>query len=162
MSLFTLNFAFQYATALRFCRQTMGALEELLPDEIRTATLRPGNELVLPYAEAVRVIGIATEHQIVVLGFEAFRVEVDGLQTVDYSGYDRDVSFIGNWPAYVAANNLAAERWIASHRYGVGHAYILTSVSEAEFAENTLRFGSPKQLADPAIAELLKRFRGAS
>lgn len=159
----SLAFAFPIFVALRSgCRmqgKMMGALEEILPDELKNTTMRPGNELVLPYDEALRAIEIATAQQIAVLGFEAFQVRKDGLLTVDYTGYDRDISFAGDWPSYVAANNVAAEKWIRNHRYGAGYGYILTSTSEAEFAANTLKFGSPEKLADRAIADLLRRFR---
>jgi len=64
----------------------MGALESILPEDVknRAITLRndsgpPDPELVLPFAEAVRAIEIASEHQIAVLGLEAFEVRKDGL-----------------------------------------------------------------------------------
>ncbi|PYU23025.1 MAG: hypothetical protein DMG32_16910 [Acidobacteria bacterium] len=80
----------------------MGELERLLPDNLRSAAVSSGHELVLPYAEALRAIGIATEHQIAILGLEAFEVQKEGLLTVDYTGYDRDIPFTGDWKAYVA------------------------------------------------------------
>jgi hypothetical protein len=109
----------------------MGDLEKNLPDEIRVSTLWPGNELVLPFAESLRAVGIATEHQIAILGFEAFKVQKDGLLTVDYSGYD--VPFTGDWLDYVAVTNAEAELWIEYHTYGANHGYILTSASKNEF-----------------------------
>lgn len=68
----------------------MGELECLLPDELKNGALASGNELVLPYAEALAAIVIATNHQIAVLGLDAFEVHKDGLRTVylaDASGY---------------------------------------------------------------------------
>jgi hypothetical protein len=112
----------------------MDDLNRVLPDELKTSTLWPGNELVLPYAEALRAVGIATEHQIAVLGFEAFKVlknERNGLQTVDYSGYD--VPYVGDWLTYVALTSVEAEHWITRHVYGADHGYILTSASKKEF-----------------------------
>jgi hypothetical protein len=109
----------------------MGDLEGIFPDEIRKSTLWPGNELVLPYTEASNAIGIATEHQIAILGIEAFNVLKDGLLTVDYSGYD--VPYKDDWLAYVVAMNAEAERWITEHRYGADHGYTLTSASRKEF-----------------------------
>jgi hypothetical protein len=112
----------------------MGHLEKVLSYELKESTLWPGDELVLPYAEALRAIGIATEHQVAVLGFEAFKVlkdEKNGLQTVDYTGYD--VPYTGDWGAYVAATNVEAENWIKHHAYGANHGYILTSASQTEF-----------------------------
>ena len=112
----------------------MGELERLLPDNLRSAAVSSGHELVLPYAEALRAIGIATEHQIAILGLEAFQVQKEGLLTVDYTGYDRDIPFTGDWKAYVAAMNAEAERWIKEHRLGENHGYILSSTSQKEFA----------------------------
>jgi hypothetical protein len=111
----------------------MGDLEKILPDEIVKSTLWPGNELVLPFAEASRAVGIATEHQIAVLGFEAFDVKKDGLYTVDLSDASSYVHFTGDWLAYVVALNAEAERWIDEHKYGTNHSYILTSASKNEF-----------------------------
>jgi hypothetical protein len=48
---------------------------------------------VLPFAEALRAIGIASEQQIAVLGLGGFGVREDGLLTVamaDASSYVRD------------------------------------------------------------------------
>jgi hypothetical protein len=59
----------------------MADLEETLPNELIKSTLWPGNELVLPYPEALRAVGIAPERQIAVLGFEALEVRMDGLLT---------------------------------------------------------------------------------
>ena len=53
----------------------MGDLEKVLPNEIVKSTLWPGNEFLLPYAEASRAVGNATEHEIAVSGFEAFDVK---------------------------------------------------------------------------------------
>lgn len=111
----------------------MGDLERFLPNEMRKRTLWPGNELVLPHAEASSAVGIATEHQIAILGFEAFEVRQDGLLTVDLNDPSADISFTGDWPAYVVTMNAEAERWIREHRYGVNHGYILTSASKKEF-----------------------------
>jgi hypothetical protein len=58
----------------------MGNLEEVLPNELIKSTLWPGNELIL-HPEALRAVGIATERQIVILGFEALEVRMDGLLT---------------------------------------------------------------------------------
>ena len=69
----------------------MGDMEKNLPDEVKGGTLWPGNELVLPHAEASSAVGIATEHQIAVLGFEAFKVQKDALLTVDYMWIRRPI-----------------------------------------------------------------------
>ncbi len=67
-------------------------LQRVLPDEVKRRTLWPGNGLVLPYVEALRAISIATEHQIAVLGFEAFDVEESGLFTVDLADTEKGVA----------------------------------------------------------------------
>jgi hypothetical protein len=111
----------------------MGDLEKILPDEIRGSTLWPGNELVLPHAEASSAVGIAIEHQIAILGFEAFEVRKDGLLTVDLNDPSAHISFAGDLLAYVVAMNTEAAHWIKEHRYGANHGYILTSASKSEF-----------------------------
>jgi hypothetical protein len=115
----------------RFNRK--GDLEKILPDEIRGSTLWPGNELVLPHAEASSAVGIAIEHQIAILGFEAFEVRKDGLLTVDLNDPSAHISFAGDLLAYVVAMNTEAAHWIKEHRYGANHGYILTSASKSEF-----------------------------
>ena len=110
----------------------MGDLETLLPDEIKTI-FPLGNELVLAYSEASTAIVIATQHQIAILGFEAFEVMDDGLATVALADFSASISFAGDWKAYVAQTNSAAEQWIQSHRYGARYGYVLTSSSQREF-----------------------------
>jgi hypothetical protein len=111
----------------------MGQLEEVLPDDLKEKTLRPGNELVLPYAEATRAVGIATEHHIAILGFEAFEVQKDGLFTVDLNDPSGYIEYAGDWLAYVTAMNTEAENWLRGHFFGANHGYILTSASKSEF-----------------------------
>jgi hypothetical protein len=118
----------------------MGALDSALPEEIKRRALTlpsdsvsPRSELVLPFAEALRAIGIASEQQIAVLGVEGFEVREDGLLTVamaDASSYVRDA---GDWKSYVAQLNAEAERWIRENPLGENHGYILTSASREEF-----------------------------
>ncbi len=112
----------------------MGELERILPSELRGATLVSGNELVLPYAEALDAIIVATRHQIAVLGLEAFEVRKDGLLTVNMADASSYTLFTGDWKAYVATMNAEADRWLKEHRLGENHGYILTSASEREFA----------------------------
>jgi hypothetical protein len=120
--------------------QALGELERLLPDELKDSALATGNELVLPYGEALAAIVIATKHQIAVLGLDAFEVRNDGLQTVYLADASSHILFTGDWRAYVAALNSEAERWLKDHRLGENHGYILTSTSEREFAANKARF----------------------
>ncbi len=108
-------------------------LDRILPEEMRNRALAIGNELILSYDDALAAIGIATEHQIAVLGFEAGEVQDDGFQVVDYNGYE--FTFSGDWSAFVRMNNTEAERWITEHRFGKNYGYVITSTSEREFAE---------------------------
>jgi|SRR5208337_3370267 len=112
----------------------MRELDGILPDEMKNRGAWSGDELVLPYAEALAAIGFATEHRIAVLGLESFEVRKDGFQPVDYTGYDRYIPFAGDWEAYVGSMNAEAEGWIKEHRLGENHGYILSSTSETEFA----------------------------
>ncbi|MGH7868676.1 MAG: hypothetical protein ACREP9_13865 [Candidatus Dormibacteraceae bacterium] len=119
----------------------MGDLERILPEDLKRQALTlgsnrtsPSTELVLPYADALRAVAIAAEHEIAVLGLEAFEVQKDGLLTVGLADASSYVPFTGNWKAYVATINAEAERWLNEHRLGENHGYILTSTSQMEFA----------------------------
>lgn len=112
----------------------MGELECIFPDELKNCAIASGNELVLPYAEALAAVLIATKHQIAVLGLEAFEVQKDGLRTVYLADASSYIRFAGDWGAYVTDLNLEAERWLKEHRLGENHGYILTSASERELA----------------------------
>jgi hypothetical protein len=110
----------------------MGDLESVLPDDLKKKAIPSGHEIVFAYDEALSAIGIATDHEIAVLGLESFEVRNDGLQPVDYSGYEFRVT--GSWSEFVKTNNVEAERWIKEHPLGENHGYILTSTSKNEFA----------------------------
>lgn len=112
----------------------MGALESILPAEITGQALTLENtELVLPYAQALQAISIATEQKIAILGLEAFELRKDGLLTVDLSDASAYIRYAGDWKAYVTRMNTEADRWFKEHRLGENHGYILTSASETEF-----------------------------
>jgi len=121
----------------------VGELECILPNELKNGALATGDELVLPYAEALAAIVIATNHQIAVLGLDAFEVQKDGLRTIYLGNASRYVSFTGDWRAYVANLNSEAERWLKEHRLGENHGYILTSASEHELAVAKARIDKP-------------------
>jgi hypothetical protein len=110
-------------------------LDNTLPDEIKERSIANGNELILGYDDALVAVSIATERSIAVLGFDSGEVLEKAFQVLDYSGYDSDVAFTGDWKRYVAEMNSRAERWIKTHALGRNHGYILTSASETEFAE---------------------------
>jgi hypothetical protein len=119
----------------------MGALESILPEDLTKHALTlqsdswsPHPELVLPFVDALRAIEIASEHQIAVLGLDAFEVRTDGLLTVGLADASRYIRFTGDWKAYVAKMNAEAKRWIREHPLGENHGYILTSASRDEFA----------------------------
>jgi hypothetical protein len=113
----------------------VGELECILPDELKNGALASGNELVLPYAEALAAIVIATNHQIAVLGLEVFEVRKDGLLTVNMADASSHTVFAGDWKAYVATMNAEADGWLRENRLGKNHGCILTSASEREFAD---------------------------
>ncbi len=124
----------------------MGTLESILPDDITRQALTLGKELasprtalVLPYAQALQAIVIATEHKIAILGLEAFEVKKEGLLTVRLADASAYIRFTGDWKTYVARMNTEAEHWLREHRLGENHGYILTSASEREFASLTNR-----------------------
>jgi hypothetical protein len=119
----------------------MRSLEQFLPDDLKRAAVASGDELVLPYAEALNAVRIATQHQVAILGLEAFEVRKDGLLTVDVADASSYIPFTGNWKAYVARMNGEAEHWIKQHRFGENHGYVLTAVSKAEFESLPGRVG---------------------
>ena len=119
----------------------MDALEDILSDELKTGAVKSGNELVLPYANALEAIAVATQHQIAVLGLEAFEIRADGLLTADMADASSYIRFTADWNAYVATMNAEAERWLKEHRLGANYGYILTAASESEFAEANSRIG---------------------
>jgi hypothetical protein len=113
---------------------TVGKLEEVLPDDLKKSAIASGNELVLPFAEATAATLIATDHQIAVLGLEAFEVRPDGLATVALFDASLNNAFTGEWKAYVPLMNGECSQWLQEHRLGENHGYILSSASESEFA----------------------------
>jgi hypothetical protein len=113
----------------------VGALGRILPEDVKKRAVAIGNELILSYEDALTAIATATERQIAVLGFDSGEVVEEGFRVVDYTGYDRDIDFTGDWNAYVAAINTEAERWIRAHRLGKNHGYILTATSLEEFSQ---------------------------
>jgi hypothetical protein len=113
----------------------MGELECILPDELKNAAVESGKELLLPYVAALAAITVASNHQIAILGIEAFEIRNDGLRTVNYSDPSASIPFTGDWKAYVENMNAESERWLAEHPFGENHGYILTSASERELAD---------------------------
>ncbi len=111
----------------------MGALEEILPDEIKRNAVLSGQEIVLTLPHAQRAIAFATQHLIAVLGIESFRILDDSLGVLDYSGYN--LGLRGDWQEFVRLNNSEAVKFLAEHELGVGYRYILTSTSEKEYRE---------------------------
>jgi len=119
----------------------MSVLKSVLPDDLKRHALTLGNdfasprtELVLPYAEALRAIAIASEHEIAVLGLEAFEVQREGLLAADLADASAYVPFEGDWGTYVAKMNAEAELWLREHRLGENYGYILSSTLKKEFA----------------------------
>jgi hypothetical protein len=114
----------------------MGALESILPAEITGQALKLADietELVLPYAQALQAISIATEHKIAILGLDAMEVQKDGLATVYLADASAYIRYTGDWNAYVTKMNTEADSWLREHRLGENQGYILSSASETEF-----------------------------
>ena len=107
-------------------------LEKALPSEITGVAIRFGNELVVPFKEVKRAIGIATQNLIAVLGVEGLRILDNGLDVVTYSGYE--FKFDGDWADFVRLNSDAALHFIDENALGEGYGYILTTTSENEFS----------------------------
>ena len=106
----------------------MGMLESILPDDITRQALTLGRELassrtelVLPYAQALQAIVIATEHEIAILGLEAFEVKKEGLFTVGLADASAYIHFTGDWKTYVARMKTEADHWLGDHRLGENH-----------------------------------------
>jgi hypothetical protein len=114
----------------------MGELENLLPTELKSKATKFGNELLLPYTEALNAVAVASCHRIAVLGIESFQIRDDGLfATVSYTDYDRDIAFSDNWTEYVTVLNTKAKNWIQENPLGPNHGYSLASTSEVEYQE---------------------------
>ena len=117
-----------------YAEAAVGKLEEVLPDGLKESAIASGSELVLSFAGATAAILIATDHQVAILGVDAFEIQPDGLGTVALFDASRNNAFTGDWKAYVALLNAECSRWLNEHRLGENHGYILTSASESEFA----------------------------
>ena len=104
----------------------------ILPLEIKTESVRSGNEWVIPLPKVREALELANQHLIAVLGVEVFRVSSDGLGTEGWSGYD--FTFDGDWMSFVSENNKSATEYIDQHQLGEGYGYIVTTASENEFA----------------------------
>jgi hypothetical protein len=121
----------------------MQELDELLPDDIKNRGIWWGNELLLPFSEALKAVETASLHGIAILGIEAFEVQKESLLTVDMADASAHTPFRGDWLAYVQDMNKQAEVWIRGHRFGENHGYILSSASEKEFAALHNPWNSP-------------------
>ena len=129
--------AFERKLGVRVLKQGVGLndFERVLPSYIKDRALPIGNELILPYDDAVAAIDIATEHEIAVLGFDPGEVLENGFQVMGWSEYDCKIKFTGDWSAYVAALNGEAKRCIESHRLGRNCGYVLICTSRMEFSQ---------------------------
>lgn len=75
----------------------MGRLKEILSHELKKSAIPFGDELVLPFAEASAAVLIATEHEVAVLGVDAFEVRPDGLATIALFDASSNNAFTGDW-----------------------------------------------------------------
>ncbi len=104
-------------------------MNRVLPDDVKERAVTTGNELILSYEDALNAVSLANEHKIAVLGFDAGEVLEDGFQASEYTGYDCEIEFSGDWNSYVASMNALAERWLKEHPLPKNHGYILTFTS---------------------------------
>jgi hypothetical protein len=112
----------------------MGALENLIPEKSKRSAKQLNNgEIILPYAEALAAIEIATKHKIAILGVDSHEVRADGILTVGLLDDSGATKHVGDWNAFVHRLNVAARDWLTAHPLGENHGYILTSTSKAEF-----------------------------
>ena len=109
----------------------MPDLNELLPAEVLAKAVAVGNELLIPFSEALVAVSLATDSQMAVLGVESFQIVSDGFKVLDYSGYQFVME--GDWVLFVTQNNRAAEQYIREKPLGAGCGYILTAVSRQQF-----------------------------
>jgi hypothetical protein len=123
----------------------MGALEDLLPEEITRESKQFGDsgppdsrEFVLPYFHALAAITIATNHDIAILGVDSHGIRRDGLATLGLSDASSAIKFDGDWRTYVLRLNAEATKWVTEHRLLENHGYILTSASKEEFKQLNL------------------------
>jgi hypothetical protein len=108
-------------------------LESVLPRDVVDRALRSGRELALLHEDALAAVDRATGEAIAVIAAELFEVQGNDFRTLDYSGYEQDVQFTGDWNGFVASNNSLAKLWIERHAPGNSHRYILTSTSRREW-----------------------------
>jgi hypothetical protein len=56
------------------------ALDDIVPHDLKNTcvTAAGSGELLLPYAEALQIVAMATSHGIAVLGVESFEIRGDG------------------------------------------------------------------------------------
>ena len=116
-------------------KMEIGDLERLFPEDFKKRAIISG-EWILPYADALSAIEIATAHQIAILGIDAIDILPPGkyqFYVSNYTGYDREIKFAGNWEAYVQKMNAHAQLWLKAHILGEGHGYSIASASEREF-----------------------------
>jgi hypothetical protein len=94
-----------------------------------------GSEFVYPYPTVLRVVDIANENAIAILGFEFFHVlpNYPRFATEALTGYE--LRFNGHWPGFVRDNNLLARHYIEENRREGDYGFILTSTSESEFQQ---------------------------
>jgi|SRR5580704_12966377 hypothetical protein len=109
----------------------MDDFDAILSPEISATAVRSGNEWLIPLPQTKVAIGLATKHQIAVLGVEVLRVLPDGLGVEGYSGYEFRVE--DDWVKFVSRNNEAAFQYVVEHEFGNGYGYVLTTTSAKEF-----------------------------
>jgi hypothetical protein len=111
----------------------MGALEDLLPEEIKRESTPSGNEFVIPYRHALTAIKIASEHEIAILGVDSHEIRQGSILTIGLQDGSDTIKYAGDWRRYVQQLNDAARTWLTENQLGENHGYILTSASNEEY-----------------------------
>jgi hypothetical protein len=108
-------------------------LDLALTEEIKSSSMRVGDEWVIPFPHVVAAIEAASRSAIAVLGVEVFELLPDGIRLDVMSGYDfRDST---DWDVFVARCNDAAKQFVTNNTRPDGYGYILTATSEREHEE---------------------------
>jgi len=102
---------------------------------LRQAAWKCGSEFAYLYPAILRVVDIANENAIAILGFEFFHILTNypRFATEALTGYE--LRFNGRWPGFVRDNNLLARHYIEENRREGDYGFVLTSTSEIEFRQ---------------------------
>jgi hypothetical protein len=104
-----------------------------LTPELQKAAKAFGNEFFFHYSDVTKVIALATDQGIAILGLEFFELKDGRLQSITFTAYDLQLHFTGDWRTFVKASNEQALQFVEANPGNENEVYILTSISHAEF-----------------------------